>query len=197
MRYLSFFITMAISFIVIEANAQDGYTIINGQKMSYTVDECGDTLYMASLDGVSISSPRKFDDRDEYRRYRRYKIYAVKVYPYAVEAIKIFREADYATQHMKKRKRKKYLKKLQKDLEREFEAPLKKLTRTQGLILMKMIEKELDTPMFYLIKELRGGISANYWGSMSRLYGYKLKEGYVEGADPLMDAVLNDLNLDY
>ena len=74
---------------------------------------------------------------------------------------------------------------------------MKKLTKTQGKILIKMIEKELDTPMFTLIKNLRGGLSASYWGTMAGLFGHNLKEGYVEGADPLMDAVLNDLNISH
>ena len=87
--------------------------------LPYMVDECGDTLIMAQLDDVSISMPRKFNSREEYKRYLMYKRYAVKVYPYAVEAIKVFREVEYATINMKKRKRKKYVKKLQKQLDDE------------------------------------------------------------------------------
>ena len=174
-----------------------GQLMINGEILPYMVDECGDTLIMAQLDDVSVSSPRKFDTREDYRRYLKYKRYAVKVYPYAVEAIKIFREVEYATEHMKKGKRKKYNKKLQKDLKDKFEDPLKKLTKTQGKILFKMIEKELDRPMYHLIKDLRGGVTASYWGTVGRLYGHRLKDGYIEGQDPIMDAVLNDLNISY
>lgn len=179
------------------ANAQTGHLLINGQLHPYTVDECGDTLILAQLDDVSVSSPRKFETRDDYRRYLKYKRYAVKVYPYAVEAIKIFREVEYATENMKKAKRKKYIKKLQKDLKTEFEDPLKKLTKTQGKILFKMIERELDTPLYFLIKDLRGGVTASYWSTIGRLYGHRLKDGYIEGEDPIMDAVLNDLNISY
>jgi len=162
------------------------------------LDDNGDTIYMANnLTEVSLTSPRKFKDRAEYLRYRKYLRYAAVVYPYAKEAIKIFREADYATQHMKKRKRKKYIKKLQKDLEKEFEEPLKKLTKTQGKIMVKMIERELDKSMHQLIKDLRGGWSAGYWNTMSKFWGYRLKEKYKEGEDPIMDAVLKDFNITY
>jgi hypothetical protein len=178
-------------------NAQTGHLLINGQLHPYTVDECGDTLILAQLDDVSVSSPRKFETREDYRRYLKYKRYAVKVYPYAVKAIKIFREVEYATENMKNAKRKKYIKKLQKDLKTEFEDPLKKLTKTQGKILFKMIERELDTPMYFLIKDLRGGLTASYWGTVGRLYGHRLKDGYIEGEDMIMDAVLNDLNISY
>ena len=195
MKKLLFLI--ALSGLVSSLSAQTGHLMINGEVLPYMVDECGDTLILAELDDVSVSSPRKFETRDDYRRYLKYKRYAIKVYPYAVEAIKIFREVEYATENMKKGKRKKYIKQLQKDLKTEFEDPLKKLTKTQGKILFKMIEKELDTPMYFLIKDLRGGLTASYWGTVGRLYGHRLKDGYIEGEDPILDAVLSDLNISY
>lgn len=177
--------------------AQDGELYINGQKHQYTINECGDTLILAALGEVSVSTPREFEDRAEYLRYRKYKRYAVKVYPYATEAIRIFRELEAATNDMKRKDRKKYIKQLQKELKTEFEEPLKKLTKTQGLILTKMIEKELDTPLYYLIKDVRNGFTASYWSTLSRAYGYKLKEGYIRGKDPILDAVLDDLDVSY
>lgn len=170
---------------------------INGEIMPYMVDECGDTLILAQLDDVVISSFRQFESTDDYNRYRRYRRYAIQVYPYAVEAIKIFRELEYNTQDMKKREAKKYTKDLHKDLKDEFTDPLKSLTKTQGKILVKMIEKELDTPMYFLIKDLRGGLTANYWNTASKFFGHKLKDGYVVGEDPILDAVLNDLDISY
>ncbi|KAA3623087.1 MAG: DUF4294 domain-containing protein [Bacteroidetes bacterium] len=172
---------------------QNGHTYVDGKKMEYIIDECGDTLLVANLNDISISSPVSFDNSDEYKRYRKYRRYAVKVHPYAVEAIRIFKEVEYATETMKKRERKKYLKKLQKDLKKEFADPLKKLTKTQGYILVKMIEKELDTPMYELIKDLRGAFTASYWNTFGRTFGYRLKDGYVPGEDKILDAVLNDL----
>ncbi len=174
-----------------------GSVLINGNLYKYLIDECGDTLIVADLENVSISSLRSFGDPDEFRRYRRYRQYAAKVYPYAVEAIRIFRELEASTEEMNNRQRRKHIKRLQKELKEEFEDPLKRLTRTQGMILIKMIEKELDTPMYFLIRDLRNGLTASYWNNASRLYGYDLKEGYIPKADPILDAVLNDLDISY
>lgn len=156
-----------------------------------------DTIVLASIEDVSVTSPRSFASDEDYRKYRKYKYYAAKVYPYAADAIKIFREMEYATKHMKKRKRKKYIKKLSQDLKVEFEDPLKNLSKTQGKILVKMIERELETPMNTLIRNLQGKFKAFYWNQASKLYGYRLKEGYVEGENPILDAVLQDLNISY
>lgn len=179
------------------AQLGEGNVLINGEELPYMIDECGDTLILASLDGVSVSSLREFEDDADYKRYLKYRRYAAKVYPYAIEAIKVFRELEIETQEMKKKERKKYTKKLHKDLKEKFTDPLKKLTKTQGLILVKMIEKELDTPMYFLIKDLRNGWTARYWNTLGGMFGHKLRQGYKEGEDPILDAVLNDLDISY
>lgn len=177
--------------------AQQGMLRVDGQLYPYIIDDCGDTLIVANLNDISISSFRSFDNPDDYLRYRRYRAHAVKVYPYAVEAIKLFREVEYATQTMKERERKKYIKHLHKDLKEQFTDPLKSLSRTQGLILIKMIEREVDTPLYELIKELRSGLTASYWNTLGSLFGHDLKTGYHVGEDRILDAVLQDMDISY
>ena len=172
-------------------------TIINGQKYTAMITESGDTLILADIEDISITSLRAFENDEDYLKYLKFKRYAAKVYPYAKEAIKIFREVEYATQNMKKRQRKKYIKELEKELEVKFEEPLTKLTKLQGKILIKMIERELDETMYNLLKSLKGRISAFTWHNMGKLYSYDLKEGYNEGKYKILDAVLQDFNVSY
>lgn len=174
-----------------------GEVKINGEIYNYLLDECGDTIILAQLTEVPISSSRTFANADDYRRYRRYRRYAYDVYPYAAEAIRIFRELEEDTDDMSNRKRRRHIKDLQQQLKEEFEDPLKDLTKLQGMILFKMIEKELDTPMYYLIKDLRNGLTAFYWNTIGSLWGHHLKDGYVRGVDPILDMILDDINLTY
>ena len=169
---------------------------VDGEIVGIAYSE-NDTLLFSDLEGVSISVPRNFDDPDEYIRYQKYKRYATKVYPYAVEAIKIFREVEHVTQTMNKRKRKKHIKRLHKKLKKDFTDPLKNLSKTQGKILIEMIEKELDTSFYDLMKSLRGGFTASYWSTLSRVYGYRLKDKYQVGEDKILDAVLYDLDISH
>ena len=127
----------------------------------------------------------------------KFRRYAAIVYPYAKEAIRIFKETEHVTNTMSKRKRKKHIKKLQEELKQEFEEPLSRLTKLQGKILVKMIEKELDKNMFDLIKGVRGRIAAMYWHNASKLYSYDLKEGYSRGTYDILDAVLDDFDVSY
>ena len=167
---------------------------LDGQVVTAIITE-DDTLYIADLGDVSITSKRSFASKQEHALYLRYRRYANKVYPYAVKAIRIFRELEEVTQSMKPRQQRKHIRRLQRQLKSEFEKPLKTLSKTQGKILVHMIEKELCQPLFYLIKDLKGGLTANYWNTAGKLYGYKLRKGYIVGADPVMDMVLDDFNI--
>ena len=178
-------------------HAQTGYTKVDGKYYPYVVDDCGDTLIVAQLTDVSVSQPLAFDSEEEAKLYRRYKIYAQRAYPYAVDAVRIYRETEYMTQNMKKGERKRFNKRLQKELEEKFEQPLKKMSKTQGKVLMAMIERELRVPTYDLIKELRGGITARYWSTLGVLYGHHLEQMYEEGEDRILDMVLRDYDVSY
>ena len=177
--------------------AQDGYTKVNGSYYPYTLDDCGDTIIIAQLGDVSVSSPEFFESEEEYKLYRRYRIYAQRVYPYAVDAIRIFRETEYMTQNMSNRDRRRYIKRLQNELEEKFEEPLKSMSKTQGKVLISMIERETGEPIYDHIKDLRGGLTARYWATLASFYGHRLKQKYEIGDDRILDAVLDDFDVSY
>jgi len=130
-----------------------------------------DTLIVADLEEAEVASPRKFK--------------------------RVFREVEYWSQGKKKRERKKHIKRLQKDLKEKFEDPLKNLTRTQGRILVEMIEREIDTPVYYVIKELKGPIKATWWHNIGKAWGYNLKEGYDPEKDPILESILSALKIEH
>jgi mRNA-degrading endonuclease RelE of RelBE toxin-antitoxin system len=144
-----------------------------------------------------ISDKPVFGSKIDEAFYNKYRKAAIIAFPYAIKAIRVFRAMEADTKNLSKKERKKYVKKLGNELEDEFEKPLKNLTRTQGRVLVKMIEKELHTPMYQLVKELKGGFSAWRYNFLSGFYDYNLKDGYVRGADRVLDDVLDDFNISY
>ena len=180
-----------------QTNETYGEVEFDGETLTKMVADNGDTILVAKLDDVSVTSPRTFADPLDYKRYLRYKRYGPIVYPYAKEAIRIFRETEVATQELNKGKRKKYYKKLQKELKDEFEDPLKNLTKIQGYMLQKMIERETGDSMHDLVKSVRGGFTAGYWSTFSKFFGYDLKSGYIKGEDPILDAVMEDFDVSH
>ena len=188
--------TVLVSVISAQEAPNTDYVQINGEWAPVLIQD-GDTLILLDLDEVSFSAPREFKDKQEEAKYKKYKRYAVIVYPYAVKAIKIFAETDYVTRNMKDRKRKKHIRRLQKELKKEFEEPLKKLTKLQGYILTKMIEKEREESMYNLIKGLRNGWTARKWQTVGKFFNYDLKKQYAPGEDPILDMILEDLDVSY
>ncbi len=187
---------LIIFFGALAAIAQDDpeeiYVPYDGGVYSAIVEN-GDTLFLAQLDHINVTSPRNFDSREDYILYLRYKQHAATVYPYAMTAIRIYREIEEVSDDMNRRERRRFVRRMQRQMRDEFEDPLRSMTRTQGYILVKMIERELNTPLYFLIRDLRSGLTARYWSTLSSFFGYDLREGYKHGKDDLLDMVLDDL----
>lgn len=192
-------ILFAICFIQSISTAQKPFekmekTVIDGKVVSMLITE-SDTIILANLDEVYISSKAKFASDQEYLLYMRYRAYAAKVYPYAVEAIRIYRAYQDNVKELNFFKKRKTIKNLQNELEKEFEDPLKNLTKGQGRILLKMIERETGESTYNIIKDIKGGFSAFYWNTTSSFWGYHLKDAYKKGDDPILDMVLEDFEV--
>ena len=173
-----------------------GTTVFNGQVIPIIVID-GDTLPTISAPDIQITRKRNFETRNERKRYHQWRRYAAKVYPYALEAVRLYRQIEQDTEDMKKGKKKKYTKGLEKDLTPQYEAELKALTKSQGYILIKMVERELDKPFYQVITTIRGGWNAFKWQTMASFYGYNLRKGYDMNDDEILEMILSDLDLSY
>ncbi len=199
-RVAPFIILFFLVFIAGEISAQNetvfDTTIIHRDGRVMTIRIKGaDTTVVATIPEVIIKAPPVFSNDEEYRQYMRYRRYAMEVLPYAIESIKLYRRYEAETNGMKSGKAKKYAKTIQKEVKDDFTDPLKKLSRTQGKILVKMIERHLNTPTYDILKDVRGGFNAMKWQTVGKLYGYDLKEGYITGQDRIMDMILRDFEI--
>ena len=104
MRFLLvYFILLPISSILAQTNPPDGEetkVAVDGKIYSALITPDGDTLILTDLDGLQITALRKFGSDDEYKKYMRFRNYAQIVFPYAKEAIRIFRELEYASNNL-------------------------------------------------------------------------------------------------
>ncbi len=169
-------------------------TILNGQELDVLVKD-GDTSIIADLDPAVIKPLYDADNLSERERFLRYKRYAPIVYPYAVQAVRMYIQLQKATEGQTEKEKRKLVKSISQTLEDQFEKPLKNFTRTQGFLLTKMIERQLDKPFYDIIKELKGGFSAFYWNQLGKFNGFKLKDQYKFGEDEMLDAILEEYDL--
>lgn len=152
----------------------------------------GDSTFIMALRLVKVADRRIFKDFAEQRQYYLYMRAARKVYPFALQAIDLYDDIQSETADMSKRQRRRYIRHEHHELKDDFKDQMKNLSRTEGKVLIKMIEKEVGKPFYDLIRETRGGVTAAYWHNLGKMWGYDLKDGYRTGADPLLDEIFLD-----
>jgi len=147
----------------------------------------GDTLPHITLHEISVVPKWKFRSKKEYRKYSRLVRNIKKTLPYARLAARKLHEIDNHMQTLKTDKeRKAYLKEAEKKLFADFEQPLRHLTVSQGLLLIRLIDRETGDTSYNLIKEYKSGFAAFFWQSVARLFGSNLKADYDPDGDEKM-----------
>lgn len=152
----------------------------------------GDTIPNVSIEEVVVFPKLVFKSKRQSRRYRKLLRDVKRAYPYAKYAKSKLDEMESEFEKLDTDKeRKKYIKVVEKELMNKFGSELKKLTVTQGRILLKLIDRETGDTSYELLKVLRGSISAVFWQAIARLFGSDLKSQYdPAGDDYLIERVV-------
>jgi hypothetical protein len=151
----------------------------SSEVMYYIIE--GDTVAreMIDLDEVILLDRLKFKSEQDRRRYLILRRKTRKVYPYAkLASERLTTMTERLKTIEKKRDRKIYTKRVQKYIEGEFSEKLKKLTHTEGQILVKLIHRQTGRTAFDLVKELRTGWRAFWYNTTASLFEISLKEEY-------------------
>ncbi len=169
----------------------------------YILIKNGDTL-MINLEEVSILPRLKFKSSMDARYYYWFRSKVYKAYPYArLASVRLDSLNARLGRLKKKSKRRKYTRRAQKYLEGEFTDQLKKMTKTEGRILIKLIHRQTGRTAFENIRELRSGWKAFWYNTTANLFKLSLKSEYHPESvneDYLIEDVLQrafiDENLD-
>jgi len=149
-----------------------------------------DTLPVMILPEVRIYDVNKYNYLKSWR-YRRIVRNVKKAYPYAVIANLRLKQLDRELAGMKKREQNAYMKEKEKEIMKEFEGELRHLTISQGIILVKLIDRETGNTSYEVIKDIKGGVTAFFWQGIARLFGNDLKLQYdPEGEDKVIEDII-------
>jgi hypothetical protein len=147
-----------------------------------------------SLDEVLVFKKLKFKTTKEKRYYYWYYKKVHKAYPFAkLAAERLISLNDQLAKIRSKSKRKKHTRKMQKYMEGEFTDKLKKMTRTEGKILIKLLHRQTGLTAFNLVKEYRSGWKAFWYNSTAKIFKLSLKSEYdpeTEAIDYLVEDIL-------
>ena len=169
MKNLFFFLTFVSSSLLI---SQDNDVLIMVEGDSIPTRSIG-------LEEITVFPPLVFKNYKEKVNYYTVKRKTLKVYPYAVLASK---RLDKLKNRLKlidgRANKKRYTRLVEKYIEKELSAQLKKLTRTEGQILIKLIHRETGLTVYNLVKDLRNGFKAFSYSSLAKLFDISIKTDY-------------------
>lgn len=138
----------------------------------------GDTL-LIELDEVMLLKSIKFKKTYDKQYYYWFRKKVFKAYPYAKLAADRLEIVNKRRDSIKSRsKRKEYTIRVQKYLEGELTDQLKKLTRTEGRILIKLIHRQTGETAYDIIKEVRSGWNAFWYNATASMFKLSLKDEY-------------------
>jgi hypothetical protein len=89
------------------------------------------------------------------------------------------------------KKRKQYIKRMEKEIKNEFKDDIKNMTINQGRLLLKLIDRETGNTSYALLDELKGSFTAAFWQTVARIFGHNLKAEYEpNGRDYLIERIV-------
>lgn len=190
---------MSILFTLWGMLSSTAQTVVSMEKegipVAYRVEK-GDTVYYVRLRELVVRAPRKFKSRAEERQYWKLVYNVKKVYPYAKLAGKKLHELN--EQYLKlnsEKERRAYSKQAEESLKAEFEGELRKLTISQGRILLRLVDRETGNTTFEILKDFRGSLSAVFWQTVAKIFGSNLKTRYnpSSGEDKIIEQIITQI----
>ena len=131
---------------------------------------------MVYLPEVDIDLMGRYYEITDTRRGRRLVSNVRKVYPYAKLASTKLKEFDTMLADVSSEsERRRMMKQAEKEIRDQYTEELKKLTFSQGAILIRLIDRETGNTSYKLVQELRGKLRAFFYQGFARLWGYNLK----------------------
>jgi hypothetical protein len=165
------------------------------QKRFRAKIEGADTIALAQLPTCYIIEKHKFKSSRDEKRYWRLVRNVKKVLPYARLAGNKYKQLNEQLVNKTEGEKKFLMKRVEREIKKDFSKDIKNMTYTQGTILLKLIDRETSITAYDLVKELRGSFSAMFWQSVSLMFDNSLKAEYdpvgdeqeIEGIITLLD----------
>ena len=179
---------MLCTLLPAESSAQARRQRVYGaQSARWEVSANGDSTLHITVMTVPIYKRNK-----DIRRYQRMVAAVKKVYPLALDAADRLDDLEERLAEFERRKdRKGYTTTLEEALKEELTPVLWKMTRYEGIILLKLLDRETKNTAFNIVKNIRSGFTANFYQILARMFGNNLKLEYdPTGEDAMMEQIV-------
>lgn len=167
---------------------------IRHSEKGYMLPVCvyqGDTIPYITLRNVYIYPKMKFKSKRQEKYYWKLVRDVKKTLPIAKEIRKAVLETyEYMETLPDEKSREKHIKAVEKGLKEQYTARMKKLTFSQGKLLIKLVDRECNQSSYQLVKAFMGPFKAGFYQTFAALFGASLKKEYrPEDEDKLIERV--------
>ena len=185
------FLTFFLSFITVCIHAQEQTTTINGYLVPACIYE-GDTIASLRMPTLYCFKPYNFKNKKQRQKYNRLVHNVKKTLPIAKEVNRAIIETYEFLQTLPNEKaREKHLQAVEKSVKEQYTPRMKKLTFSQGKLLIKLINRETDSSSYELVKAFLGPFKAGFYQAFAAIFGASLKKEYhPEGEDALIERIV-------
>ncbi|MDE7467688.1 MAG: DUF4294 domain-containing protein [Muribaculaceae bacterium] len=143
---------------------------------SYRVDADGDTIAVIHLRNITCFPPMKFKNKKEEEHYWRTVRDVRLTLPYAkLIAETLLETYEYIETFPTTKEREQYLKKMEKSLFEQYKPALKRFSKGQAKVLIKLIQRETNQTSYDIVKAFLGSFRATFWQGFGKLFGVSLK----------------------
>lgn len=180
-------VVVALCAMTVDASAQRHRRRVYGASAArWTRGSNGDSVLNITILPVKVRGGINLAEHE--RMVRAVK----KVYPLALDAAVRLEELDKELEKLDlKRDRKAYTRAVEDALKEEITPMLWRMTRYEGKILIKLIDRETDHTVFNIVKEIRSGFTAGFYQAIAKLFGANLKLEYdPEGEDAILEQIV-------
>lgn len=148
-------------------------------KYHFIEEETGDTLLMLVFYPITVYPHEKFKNKKEEQYYWKTVRDVKKTLPYAKLICSTLVETyEYLETFPTKKEKDEYLKEFEKAIYEQYKPIMKTMTRSQGKMMLKLINRETNQSSYNLVKAFLGSFRAGFWNTFGSLFGVNMKSGY-------------------
>ena len=154
-----------------------------------------DSIQYMEMNDVWVYPEPTFKNARQRAAYNRLVYNVKKVLPIAKEVNKIIIETgDYLNTLPNKKARDEHMKRVEADIKKEYTPRMKKLSYSQGKLLIKLVYRECNSSSYQLIQAFLGPVKAGFYQAFAWVFGASLNKKYEpEGVDRLTERVVRQV----
>ncbi|MCC8115161.1 MAG: DUF4294 domain-containing protein [Bacteroidales bacterium] len=146
---------------------------------NWRIDEEGDSMLVLFFVDAYAYPQLKFKNKKERQEYDRLMRNVKLTLPYAkLIAETLVETYEYIETLPTQKEREEYLKRMEKEIFEQYKPTLKKFSRTQAKILIKLVQRETHQTSYEIVKAFLGTFRATFWQGFGKLFGVSLKGTY-------------------